>query len=57
VNDKPRFMRGTPALAFLTAVGGVSLALSARYLTRLDQSANAGFFIAGLAQTGRSPAA
>jgi hypothetical protein len=49
VNDMPRFVRGTPALVFLTAVGGVSLALSARHLTQLDQSANAGFFIAGLA--------
>ena len=48
MNDKPRFMQGTPALLFLIAIGAASLALSARHLARLDQSANAAFFIAGL---------
>ena len=49
MNDKARFIRGTPALLFLIVVGGASLALSARYLTRPDQPGNAAYFIAGLA--------
>jgi len=49
VNEKLRFMRGTPALLFLIAVGGASLVLSARDLARLDRSGNPVLFVAGLA--------